>query len=184
MRWISTFTYASAIALLAAVTSQLLGWSAARSWFLLAWAVLLLFVVIGLFSHPMRWPAWGLFVGFWGAVGTLFLIVLQVLPLADVLRDPAYGAWTAWPLAMVGIWILVASSLGLGNETYPRPVDGLGILTAIGLLAISVVTWASLHDTIWSVGLAAAAAYCLWTGGLGAVLWRTKARKIGDVASP
>src|SRR5207245_9930259 len=131
---LSTSTWAAGLALRAGRTRLLLGWSAARSWFLLAWAVLLLFVVICLFSHPLRWRAWGLFVGFWGAVGALFLIVLQVLALADVLRDPAYGAWTAWPLAMVGIWILVASSLGLGNETYPRPVDGLGILTAIGLL--------------------------------------------------
>ena len=184
VRWISTFTYASAIALLAAVASQLLGGSAARSWFLLVWAILLLFVVIGLFGHPMRWPAWGLFVGFWGVVGALFLIVLQALALADVLREPAYGTWTAWPLAVVGIWILVASGLGFGNETYPRPVDGLGILTAIGLLAISVATWAAPHDALWSVGLVAVAAYCLWTGGVGAVLWRSKARNIGDVASP
>ncbi len=113
VRWISTFTYASAIALLAAVASQLLGGSAARSWFLLVWAILLLFVVIGLFGHPMRWPAWGLFVGFWGVVGALFLIVLQALgPRGRASRTclwhmdglAAGGGWDLDP-GCVGPWL-------------------------------------------------------------------------------
>lgn len=172
MRWTSAFTYGSAVALVAALASQLLEWSAARAWFLLIWAVLLLPVVIGLFRHPMRWPAWGLFVGFWGAVGVLFLIVVQILALWDVLHEPAYGAWSAWPLALVGLWILIASSLGFGGERFPRVVDGLGILTGIGLLAISVGTWVSGADAARVAAVVTVPAYCLWAFGLGIVFWR------------
>ena len=78
------------------MVSEVLTWTTARSAFLLIWAILLLFVVIGLFIHPMRWPAWGLFVGFWGAVGAVWLLLLQFLAMADVLRQPAYGDWAAW----------------------------------------------------------------------------------------
>src|SRR5712692_3780418 len=171
MRWTSVFTYGSAVALLAALISQLLGWSAARAWFLLIWAVLLLPVVIGLFRHPMRWPAWGVFVGFWGGVGVVFLIVVQLFALWDVLHGPAYGAWSAWPLAMVGLWILVASGLGYGGEGFPRVVDGLGILTGVGMLAISIGTWASGADAARVAAVVTVPAFCLWASGLGIVFW-------------
>lgn len=93
MRWTSVLTYLSAASLLGAVISQLAGWPSVRDWFLLAWSVLLLPVAIGLFSHPMRGPAWGLFVGFWGVVGALLLIVLQILAVAGLLSGEAYGEW-------------------------------------------------------------------------------------------
>lgn len=181
MRWTSVFTYGSAVALLAALASQLLGWPAVRAWFLLVWAVLLLPVVIGLFKHPMRWPAWGLFVGFWGAVGAVFLIVLQILALSDVLRGLAYGAWTAWPLAMLGLWILVASALGFGGEGFPRVVDGLGILTGAGLLAISIGTWVGGADAARVAAVVTVPAYCLWVFGLGLVFWRLAPRPAGHI---
>jgi len=176
LRWISAFTYASAVALLAAVVSEVLTWTTARSAFLLIWAILLLFVVIGLFIHPMRWPAWGLFVGFWGAVGAVWLLLLQFLAMADVLRQPAYGDWAAWPLALLGIWSLVASGLGFGNQTFPRLVDGLGILTGIGLLALSVTVWIGLDDGTRPVAAAAAIAYVLYAVGLGMVFWTSASK--------
>ena len=182
MRWTSVLTYGSAVALLVAFASQLLGWPAARSWFLLIWAVLLLPVAIGLFRHPMRWPAWGVFVGFWGGVGVVFLIVVQILALWDVLRGPAYGGWSAWPLALVGLWILVASSLGFGGEGFPRVVDGLGILTGIGLLAISTGTWAGGADVARVAAVVTVPAYCLWAFGLGFVFWRLAAGNRGREA--
>ena len=177
MRWTSVLTYGSAVALLAALGSQLLGWSAARSWFLLIWAVFLLPAVIGLFRHPMRWPAWGVFVGFWGGVGVVLLIVVQVLALWDVLRGPAYGGWSALPLALIGLWILVASSLGFGGEPFPRVVDGLGILTGIGLLAIGLATWVSGADAARVAAAATVPAYCLWAFGSGFVFWRLGAQR-------
>jgi hypothetical protein len=179
MRWTSVLTYASAVALLAALGSQLMDWPGARSWFLLIWAVLLLPVVIGLFRHPMRWPAWGVFVGFWGGVGVVFLIVVQILALWDVLNGPAYGAWSALPLGLVGLWMLVASSLGFGGEDFPRGVDGLGILTGIGLLAIGLATWVSGADAARVAAVATVPAYCLWACGLGFVFWRLGARSRG-----
>jgi hypothetical protein len=182
MRWTSVLTYGSAVALLAALGSQLLGWSAARSWFLLIWAVFLLPAVIGLFRHPMRWPAWGVFVGFWGGVGVVLLIVVQVLALWDVLRGPAYGGWSALPLALIGLWILVASSLGFGGEPFPRVVDGLGILTGIGLLAIAFATWVSGADAARVAAVATVPAYCLWAFGAGFVFWRLGARSPGREA--
>lgn len=176
MRWTGVFTCGSAVALLAALVSQLLGWPAVRAWFLLAWAVLLLPAVIGLLRHPMRWPAWGVFVGFWGAVGAVFLIVLQILALSDLLHGPAYGAWTAWPLAMLGLWILVASALGFGGEGFPRVVDGLGILTGAGLLAISIGTWAVGADAARVAAVVTVPAYCLWAIGVGIIFWRLAPR--------
>jgi hypothetical protein len=175
MRWTSVLTYLSAASLLGAVISQLAGAPDFRSWFLLGWAVLLLPVAIGLgFCHPMRVPAWGLFVGFWGVVGALWLIALQILAVVGVLTGAAYGGWTAWPLALLGIWFLVASSLGFGAEQIPRWVDGLGLLTGAGLLAITLSTWIGASDVTRAAGLFAAAAYCLWAIGLGLVLWRTQ----------
>jgi hypothetical protein len=143
-----------------------------RAWFLLGWAVLLLPVAIALFSHPMRWPSWGLFVGFWGVVGALWLIVLQVLAVTDLLAGEAYSGWTAWPLALLGIWLVVASGLGFGAERVPRWLAGLGLLAGAGLLAISISTWIDASDDITrAAGLFAAVAYVLWGLGQGWVVW-------------
>jgi len=175
MRWTSILTFLSAASLLGAVISQLAGSSSVRTWFLLGWAVLLLPVAIGLFSHPMRGPAWGLFVGFWGVVGALWLIVLQILAVAGVLEGDAYRGWAAWPLALLGIWLLVASGLGFGSEKFSRWVDGLGMLAGAGLLAISISTWVGASgDATRAAGLFAAIAYCLWAAGFGLILWGTQ----------
>jgi hypothetical protein len=171
MRWTSLLAFLSAASLLGAVISQLAGWESGRTWFLLAWAVLLLPVSIALASHPMRGPAWGLFVGFWGVVGALWLIVLQILAVTGVLAGEAYRGWAAWPLALLGLWFLVASSLGFGAERSPRWVDGLGMLAGAGLLAISATTWIGGSDVIFSAaGLFAAIAYCAWAPGFAWVL--------------
>jgi hypothetical protein len=172
MRWTSVLTYLSAAALLGAAASQLGGWTSPRGWFLLAWAVLLLPVAIGLFRHPMRVPAWGLFVGFWGVVAVLWLIVIQIFAVAGSLSGEIYREWAAWPLAVVGIWFLVPSGLGFGAERFPRWVDLLGLLAGAGLVAISVSTWiGASSDVVRAAGLFAAIAYCLWAIGLGWVFW-------------
>ena len=174
VRWASILTYLSALALLGAAISQLVGWPSVRAWFLLAWAVLLLPVAIGLFRHPMRVPAWGVFAGFWGVVGILWLIVVQIFAVAGSLSGEAYREWAAWPLAVVGVWFLVASGLGFGAERFPRWVDLLGLLAGGGLLAISVSTWIGASgDAVRVVGLVAAIAYCLWAIGLGWAFWGT-----------
>ena len=175
MRWTSLLTFLSAGALLGAVTSQVNGLATVRGWLLLAWTVLLLPVAIGLASHPMRAPAWGLFAGFWGVVGALWLIVLQVLAVAGLLGGDAYGEWAAWPLVLIGIWILVASGLGFGAERFPRWVDALGLLAGAGLIAISLSTWTGSNDQfVRAAGQFAAIAYVLWAIGLGWVLWGTQ----------
>jgi hypothetical protein len=154
MRWTSALTYLSAAALLGAVGSQLFGAIEARIWFLLAWAVLLLPVSIGLASHPMRAPAWGVFVGFWGVVGALWLIVLQSLSVAG---------------------FLVASSLGFGAEGFPRWVDLFGILAGIGLILLSLSNWVDASDQMTrAAGSFSAVAYVFWAIGLGWVLWGTQ----------
>jgi hypothetical protein len=175
VRWASILTYLSALALLGAAVSQLAGWSSVRGWSLLAWAVLLLPVAIGLFRHPMRVPAWGVFVGFWGVVGVLWLIVVQIFAVAGSLGGEVYREWAAWPLAVGGIWFLVASGLGFGAERFPRWVDLLGLLAGAGLLAISISTWiGASSDAVRAMGLFAAIAYCLWAIGLGWVFWGTR----------
>jgi hypothetical protein len=172
MRWTSALTFLSVAALLGAVVSQFAGWQDGRGWFLLAWAILLLPVAISLLSHPMRWPAWGLFVGFWGVVGALWLIVLQILAVTGVLGGEALTEWTAWPLALVGIWLVVASGLGFGAERFPAWVDALGVLAGVGLLAISISTWIDASDGVTrAAGLFAAAAYVFWAIGLASVSW-------------
>ena len=176
MRWTSLLTFLSAAALLGAVISQLAGWPAGlRGWFLLAWALLLLPVAIALASHPMRAPAWGVFIGFWGVVGVLWLIVVQMFAVAGLLSGEALTEWTSWPLALVGIWLVVASALGFGAEGFPRPVDALGVLAGAGLLAISISTWIDASDQVLqAAGLFAAVAYVLWAIGLAWVLWGTQ----------
>jgi len=171
MRWTSVFTYLSMVALVCALASQASGWSDGRGWFLLAWSVLLLPVTIGLFTHPMRAPAWGLFAGFWGVLAVLALIVLQALSVADVIRGSASGQWTSVPLAVIGIWILVASALGFGAEPFPPLFDLLGLLTGAGLIAIGVATWAGNADVLRAVGVAAAVAYIMWAAGVGWVFF-------------
>src|SRR3981081_4659026 len=134
MRWTSVFIYFSAIALVGAVISQLTGWTGGRTWFLLAWVILLLPTSIGLFTPPMRTPAWGLFVGFWGTVAVLWLIVLQVLNVWGVLTENAYTLWAAWPLEIIGFWSIVACGTGFGGKPYPALVDLLGLATGAGLI--------------------------------------------------
>ena len=172
MRWTSALAFLSVAALIGAVASQLAGRQDVRGWFLLAWAILVLPVAISLLSHPMRRPALGLFIGFWGVVGALWLIVLEILAVTHLLGGEALTEWTAWPLALVGLWFVAASGLGFGAERFPAWVDGLGLLAGAGLLAISISTWTDASDgTTQGVGLFAAAAYVLWGFGLTWVLW-------------
>jgi hypothetical protein len=175
MRWTSLLTFLSAVALLGAVAGQLIGSTDARVWFLLAWTVLLLPVAIGLASHPMRAPAWGVFVGFWGVVGALWLIVLQSLAVAGLLSGEAYSAWVAWALALLGIWFVVASSLGFGAEGFPRWVDLFGILAGAGLILLSLSNWIEASGQVSrAAGSFAAVAYVFWAIGFGWVLWGTQ----------
>ena len=171
MRWTAILTFLSAAALLGAVISQLVGLQTLRGWLLLAWAALLLPVAVALFSHPMRAPAWGLFVGFCGVVGVLWIIVLQVLAVSGVLDGEAATGWAAWPLALLGAWLLVASSLGFDAERFPRWVDVLGLFAGAGMFAISLVTWTDAEDAITAIGVFVVAAYCLWALGFGWVTW-------------
>jgi hypothetical protein len=170
MRWTAVFTYLSILALVAAVLSVLFKSSDLTGWFLLARAVLLLRVALGLLSHPMRAPAWGLFVGFWGTIAVLALIVLQALSVAGVLQ----GQWTAGPLLVVGIWILVASAFGFGTPPFPALFDLLGALTGAGFVAISIATWFGTADLLRAAGVAAAVAYVMWAAGVGWVFYGIK----------
>ena len=169
MRWTSVFTYLSIAALVGAVLCQLF-WPEGRGWFLVAWAVLLLPVAIGLLSHPMRAPAWGLFAGFWGVIATLVLIVLQALSVAGVIQRE----WTAWPLLVIGLWILVASGVGFGAPPFPALFDLLGLLTGATFIAISLATWAGNADLLRAAGAASAVAYVMWAFGVGWVFYGIK----------
>jgi hypothetical protein len=175
MRWTSFLVILSAAALLGAVISQLYGLTDVRGWLLLAWTVLLLPVAVALASHPMRAPSWGVFIGFFGVLAAVALILLQVLSVAGVLSGDVYGQATSVPLAVVGIWFLVASGLGFGAEGFPRWVDSLGLLAGAGLLAIGISTLsASSADLVRAAGQLAAIAYVLWAIGLAWVLWNTQ----------
>src|SRR5207237_3371240 len=114
VRWSTVLSYLSVAALLGAVAAQVAGSTAARDWCLLVWSVLLLAVAIGLSAHPMRGPAWGVFVGFWGVVGVLWLIVIQALAVGGVLEGASYTGWWSWALDLIGICFFVASATGFG----------------------------------------------------------------------
>src|SRR5437016_4491032 len=143
MRWSSVFSYLSAGVLVAAVVGKLAAWpAAAPQWLLLAWAILLIPVSLVLFRHPMRNPAWGLFLGFWGFLGVITLVVLQSLAVADVLRDPSRTFAEAWPLGVFAIWLTVTSLLGTPDRTdsaLAGSVTWLGGLAGLALLASSIV---------------------------------------------
>lgn len=171
VRWSTVLSYLSVVALLSGVAAQLAGASEVRTWFLLAWSVLLLAVAIGLSSHPMRGPAWGVFVGFWGVVGVLWLIVIQALAVGGVLTGDAYNWWSSWPLALIGIWFFVASATGFGAQPFGPIVDSLGLLSGVALFAVAVTTWTDVPELRRVAGVVAAAGYSVWVLGLGWVLW-------------
>jgi hypothetical protein len=186
VHWSMTLSYVSALSLVAAVVSQFMGWTAARSWFLMIWSVLLLAVGIRLFAHPMRKPAWGLFVGFWGMVGVVWLIVIQLLSLIDVLKGGAYVGWAGWPIGFIGLWFLVASATGYGAKPFGSIVDSLGILTGALFLGITLATWTDVSDIRRAVSVVAAVAYLLWIAGLGWAFLRLEspAPRIQALRSP
>ena len=172
LRWSGALAIVSAFALLGSLLSQYAGWVEGRDGLLLLWTVSLLAVAITLFTHPMRGPAWGLFVGFWGTVAVIWLIMLQALAVAGILYGSAYSEWVAWPLAIIGIWIFVASATGFGEPPFGRVVDALGLLTGAGLVSISIATWSGAEDLSRTIAAGAAIAYCLWSAGVGWALWR------------
>ena len=167
MRRTSSFIYLSILALVGAVISEAVGWTEGRGWLLLVWAVLLLPVSIGLLGHPMRAPALGLFTGVWGTVAVVILVVLQALAIAGVLG----AEWTAWPLEVLGIWIVIASLLGFGAQPFPPLVDLLGVLTGAGFIAVGAASYAGDSAVLRAAGVAAAVASVLWAAGLGWVFW-------------
>src|SRR5258708_30097804 len=115
----------------------------------------------------MRTACGGVFAGSWAVVGVLWLIVVKIVAVAGSLSGEAYRDWAVWPLALLGMWFLVASGLGFGAERFPRWVDLLGLLAGAGLLALSVSTWiCASSDVIRAAGLFAAVVYCLWA------IWR------------
>jgi hypothetical protein len=131
------------------------------------WTVLLLALAISLFAHPMRKPAFGLFIGFWGVVGVLWLIVVQLFVLVGILEGDAYVAWAAWPLGFIGLWFIVASAVGYGASPFGPIVDSLGILTGALFIGTCVATWTGQTDLQLTITVVAAAAYVVWIAGLG-----------------
>ncbi len=165
--WTTTLSYLSAISMIAAMASQFYGSSTIRSWLLMLWTVFLLSVAIRLCGHPMRKPAWGLFVGFWGIVGALWLIVIQLFNLIAILNGSAYAGWAAWPIGLIGIWFVVASATGYGAEPFGPAVDTLGIVTGALFFVVTLATWTSASDVRVAALVVAAVAYAIWVGGLG-----------------
>jgi hypothetical protein len=165
--WTTTLSYLSAICLIAALASQYWGSTTVRSWLLMIWSVLLLAVSIRLFAHPMRKPAWGLFVGFWGTVGVLWLIVIQLFNLVGILNGGAYSGWAGWPIGFIGVWFVVASATGYGAEPFGGAVDLLGIITGLLFFGVTLATWTSLSDVRLALLVVAAVSYAIWIGGLG-----------------
>ena len=175
MRWSSVFSYLSAGVLIAAVVGKVAGWpSASVAWLLLAWAVLLVPVATVLFRHPMRHPAWGLFLGFWGCLALVTLVVLQSLAVADVLREPSRTFAESWPIGVFAIWLAVTSLLGSPDRVEAElsgPVTWLGALAGAALLASAITGIAQAHGAIAPAFLAAAACYVLWAAALSGEIW-------------
>lgn len=175
MHWTSVFVYLSAAVLVAAVVGEVAGWPGAWvQWLLLAWSILLLPLCAALFRHPMRAPAWGLFIGFWATLGVLTLIVLQSLAVAGVLRQPSRTFAESWPLAVLGLWLLVASTLGAAREVeggYAVPVLAVGALAGLALIATGVIVWAGVGGAERGSFFAAAVLYVVWAAGLSGELW-------------
>lgn len=165
--WTTTLSYLSAISLIAAMASQVWGSPATRSWLLMFWTVFLLAPAIRLFAHPMRKPAWGLFVGFWGVVGVLWLIVIQLFNLTGVLTGGGYAGWAAWPIGFIAVWFVVASATGFGAEPFGAAVDTVGIVTGVLFFGITLATWTSASDFRVAAMVVAAISYAIWIGGLG-----------------
>src|SRR2546429_3002495 len=105
----------------------------------------------------MRGPAWGVFVGFWGVVGVLWLIVIQALAVGGVLEGASLTGWSSWPLALIGIWFFVASATGYGARPFGPIVDSVGLVAGVALIAIAVTTSADLSEICRGPAIAAPA---------------------------
>lgn len=182
MRRTGVLIYLSAAALVAAVVGEVAGWPAAPvQWLLLAWTVLLLPLCAALFRSPMRTPAWGLFLGFWGTLAVLALIVLQSLAVAGVLQQPSATSAESWPLAVFGLWVVVTSLLGAAPDVeggFAAPVLVVGALAGLALLAASAIAWTGGTGPERPAFFVAAVAYIVWTAGLSGELWSWGRRSV------
>ncbi len=97
--------------------------------------------------------------------------MIQALAVAGVLGGASYTWWAAWPLALIGIWFLVASATGFGARPFGPIIDSLGLLTGAAFIAITLMTWTDLAELRRVAGVVAAASYSLWVLGLGWALW-------------
>lgn len=188
MRWTSVFVYLSAAALVAAVVAEVGGWPAAVvQWLLLAWVILLSPLAAALFRYPMRAPAWGLFLGFWGSLSVLTLVILQSLAVAGVLQQPSRTFAESFPLAVFAAWVLVTSALGAereGEDGVGVPVAALGVLTGLALIAASVIAWTGAAGPERPAFFAAAVAYVIWAAGLSGELWSWHSHRTNLPAGP
>jgi hypothetical protein len=175
VRRTAVLVYASALLLVVAVIGRVFDWAALpEQWALFLWTVSLAPVGAVLLRHPMRRPALGLFVAFWGALAVLTLIVLQAIALTGRLGS-AQTVAESWPLAVFGLWVLSACAFGfsLGDEPdgVPAPVDGLGIVAGGLLILASATVWTSSATAVRPTFLAAACAYVLWTVAATSSIW-------------
>lgn len=110
---------------------------------LLVASVLLIVVAVRLLWQPCLAPGWGLTLTVLGVAALVWLGILAMLGLADGWTLDQVRELAAWPLTLVGAWLLLTSFLRLRARTTPLGWDVLGLLagaaamgTGIGMLLL------------------------------------------------
>jgi hypothetical protein len=137
---------------------------------LLAASALLIPLAVWLLRHPCQAPGWALPLTLLGVAGLVWLGVLAVLGLAGGWTLDQVRALAAWPLTLVGAWLLLTSFMRLRDRTAPPGWNPLGVLA--GAAAFLTGGWMLLLGTGGSglgtapaVALALVALWATWFGG-------------------
>ena len=137
---------------------------------LLAASALLIVLAVRLLRHACQAPGWALTLTVLGVVGLVWLGILALLGLAQDWTLDQVRALAAWPLVLVGAWLLLTSFMRLQDATTPPGWNPLGVLA--GAAALLTGAWMVLLapsgpglGTAPAVALALVALWATWLGG-------------------
>jgi hypothetical protein len=137
---------------------------------LLAASALLVPLAMRLLRHPCQAPGWVLPLTLLGVIGLLWFAILAVIGLSEGWTVDQLRTLAAWPLTLVGSWLLLTSFMRLRDETAPPGWNQLGVLA--GVAAVLTGAWMLLVGpsgpglgTAPAVALALVALWATWLGG-------------------
>ena len=137
---------------------------------LLAASALVVALAVGLLRHPCQAPGWALPLTLVAVVGLVWFGILAVLGLGYGWTLAQVRELAAWPLMLVGAWLLLTSFMRLRDDAMPPGLNLLGVLAGAaavltGAGIVLLVRDVSALGTAPAVALALIALWATWLGG-------------------